>query len=329
MEEPDGPLYARVHRGLRQLIEQRVLPDGLVLLEGPVAAYFGVSRVPVRQALAGLAESGLIRKFRGRGYLVDPDRSGAAPLRLAFQSIGLPDRPANSRRGSRQYVWQRVYDDIASEVARCLLFGTYRIREAGICERYGISRTVVREVLGRLMTRGLIDKDGQSHWICGPFTARANNEQYGMRMILEPAALRAVVGSKRLPDVGAMLSRLDLAQSRGLALSDEDISLLDQDIHGLLLEPCANARLMATIIQNQLPLNISRTFFAHFGVAAAEPMLEEHRNILTALAAGRCDAAADALTAHLGAALRRSQARLKVLAVVDQPDLPDYLERTH
>jgi DNA-binding GntR family transcriptional regulator len=327
--EAAQPLYERVHHGLHRMIEQGVLPTGLVLLEGPIAAYFGVSRIPVRRALGDLAEVGVIRKFRGRGYLVDPDRADPTPLRLEFRSLDLPDRPSSARGGERRYIWQRVYDEIADVVARCLLFGTYRISETGICERYGISRTVVREVLGRLMARGLIDKDSRSHWICGPFTARANNEQYGMRMILEPAALRDAVSTGRLADIRPMLARLESARSLGSALSVRKLTVLEQDLHGLLLEACPNFRLKATITQNQLPLSINRTFYAHFGVAADEPMIEEHHKILAALSDGRVSEASDALAAHLNAARERSQARLKVLAVIDEPGLPDFLERMH
>jgi DNA-binding GntR family transcriptional regulator len=323
------PLYERVHHGLREMIEQRVLPTGLVLLEGPIATYFGVSRVPVRRALSDLAEAGIISKFRGRGYLVDPDRLNPTPIRLEFRSLDLPDRPTGTRHGERRYIWQQVYDEITEMVAQCLLFGTYRIRETGICERYGISRTVVREVLSRLMARGLIDKDNRSHWICGPFTARANNEQYGMRIVLEPAALREAVGAERQPDIGLMLARLERARSRSSALLVQQITVLEHDLHGLLLDACPNSRLKTTIAQNQLPLSVNRTFYAQFGVAADEPMLEEHHRIFAALANGRVGQASEALAAHLRAARERSQARLKVLAVIDEPSLPDFLERMH
>lgn len=328
-EDGQTPLNVRVFRGLRALIDQAVLPKGFVLLEGPVAAYFGVSRVPVRKAFLDLAAGGMVRKFRGRGYLVDPDQEKPEPLRLPLRSLDLPSRPANDFVRQRKYEWQRVYEDVAGEIARCLLFGTYQIREAGLCERYGISRTVVREVLGRLMMRGIIDKDPRSHWICGPFTARANDEQYRMRMILEPAALKEVADSAALPDIGAMIARLDEVRLRPGAPSAAQIAELDHDMHSALFENCTNTRLKAAIVQNQLSLNINRTFYTHFGVDAGEPMLEEHRNVLTALHAGRTGAGLKALNVHLMAARERSRARLKVLAVIEEPALPEFLERTH
>lgn len=323
------PLHKRVHHGLTALMERRAFPNGLVLLEGPIAAYFGVSRVPVRKALADLAERGVIRKFRGRGYLVDPEKRNPAPLRLAFQTLDLPARPTGDFGSQRKYEWQRVYDGIAEDVAQCLLFGTYQIREAGLCERYGISRTVVREVLGRLMTRGIIDKDRRSHWICGPFTAKATSEQYQMRMILEPAALRECAETGGLPDVERMIARLDEVRSRGSASSSTGMSELEDDLHGAMFQSCANGRLKASILQNQLALSVNQTFYRHFGVSAGEPMFDEHRRILILIASREIDRALKALVGHLEAARDRAQARLKVLAVIEEPDLPPFLERTH
>jgi DNA-binding GntR family transcriptional regulator len=179
------------------------------------------------------------------------------------------------------------------------------------------------------MTRGLIDKDNRSHWICGPFTARSNDEQYGMRMILEPAALKDMAVRDHGLDVEAMLARLEQARRQSRPLSPAQIGSLEQDLHAVLPEACPNVRLRSAIVQNQLPLNINRTFYSHFGVAQDEPLLDEHRRVFSALLGGRTDEAANALADHLDAARSRSRARLKVLAVVAEPDLPDFLERVH
>ena len=54
--------------------EQKILGNeiavGTVILEGPIAEFFGVSRAPVKTALAHLIDQGLVKRFEGRGYLV-------------------------------------------------------------------------------------------------------------------------------------------------------------------------------------------------------------------------------------------------------------------
>ncbi|MBN9058031.1 MAG: GntR family transcriptional regulator, partial [Rhizobiales bacterium] len=64
------PAYASIAERLRLGIESGSLPQGAVLLEGPLASIFGSSRSPVKQALAQLEEEGLLRRFDGRGLLV-------------------------------------------------------------------------------------------------------------------------------------------------------------------------------------------------------------------------------------------------------------------
>jgi DNA-binding GntR family transcriptional regulator len=57
------------HLWLRTMILERELPPGTVLLETPLSVRLGVSRTPIREALARLAQEGLITR-RTRGYTV-------------------------------------------------------------------------------------------------------------------------------------------------------------------------------------------------------------------------------------------------------------------
>ena len=55
--------------------------------------------------------------------------------------------------------------------------------------------------------------------------------------------------------------------------------------------------------------------------------LTEHRAVLRHLLDGDVDAATEALGAHLYAGQERTLKRLKVLAVLPEPDLPKYMQR--
>ena len=44
---------------------------GTILMEGSLAALFGSSRTPVKQALDALSDRGVIRRHNGRGFIVD------------------------------------------------------------------------------------------------------------------------------------------------------------------------------------------------------------------------------------------------------------------
>ena len=62
-EETGSARYEVIRQLLHNILMQKRIPQGLVLLEGPLAQLFGTSRVPVRRALSLLHEEGLIARF--------------------------------------------------------------------------------------------------------------------------------------------------------------------------------------------------------------------------------------------------------------------------
>jgi DNA-binding GntR family transcriptional regulator len=77
------PLTERVHARLREdILHARLLP-GAVVLEQELAARFGVSKTPVREALRLLVQDGWVIVLPRRGYLVRP--LGLDDLRDVFQ----------------------------------------------------------------------------------------------------------------------------------------------------------------------------------------------------------------------------------------------------
>ena len=83
------PRYELISRVLRTNIQRGTLPEGLVLLEGPIAAVMQTSRVPVQSALRLLMSEGLVHRFEGRGYLVGEEGKGIAPLRRDIREFTL------------------------------------------------------------------------------------------------------------------------------------------------------------------------------------------------------------------------------------------------
>ncbi len=180
------------------------------------------------------------------------------------------------------------------------------------------------------LKKGLIDKDSKSHWIAGPYTAKLNAELYELRQILEPAALYRAAGNFQQSELLDIRERLDNARaSSGNKLSLPIFESLEHDLHGRLISRNTNDRLQAVIIQNQLPIKINQMFYKHFGVRADAPALKEHSRVIDLLIRDNPSAASAALENHLIASGKRTLARLKVLAVLPEPKLPSYLERSH
>ncbi|PXY00576.1 GntR family transcriptional regulator [Halomonas sp. LBP4] len=314
-----------IQASLREAILAQRVPSNLVLLEGPIARLYGTSRGPVRKALELLHEQGVISRFEGRGFLATPEPDSVTPTREALtpEMLGLAadDQPAVDTRPAAD----RIYAQVEEAVATCLAFGHFRIVETILSEYHGVSRTVAREVLGRLRNQRLVEKDHYSHWLAGPLTAQAVSEDYEIRVLLEPAALRASGPLLDRAELKAMQAGVQRMIDHPDLQSAATITRLEQDLHQRCLRHYRNRKASEMIAQCQLPVVVNRIFFQTLGVPPDEPLLMEHKLVLDHLLFGAFDAAASSLQSHLQAAAERTRRRLKVLSVFPEPDLPPYL----
>jgi len=318
------PYYEIVRDELARNIAAGKLWPGVVLLEGPIASLLGVSRGPVKRALELMAEDGLIRRFGGRGYLVGGRRDTAKPNRVNLLTLDL-EVSGEIQDYAQRATWQKIYGEVAESVVACTPFGAYQISESAMCEHFEVSRTVVRDVLGRLNHDGLIEKDRWSHWTAGPLTARDVQESYEMRRLLEPAALRVSAPSLVRAEIEAMRERVQSARRAGDSCDVDSFEEIERDLHETCLAPVPNRRLIATIRQSRLPDVISRVFAQHFGLNQNEAALKEHDLVFAELLKGNGPSAAQALELHLLAAMERTRARLKVLSVLNAREIAPYL----
>lgn len=317
--------YAMIHQVLRDAIVNGAAAHGLVLLEAPLAELFGTSRVPVRKALDLLHQQGLISRFDGRGYLVNPDAVEVEPLRLTLSrtQFGLD---SSEELVDTRPLGERIVEEIGAALSTCIAFGHFCLDEQIAAEHYGVSRAVVREALMRLRDRGLVEKEPYSQWLAGPLTAREVTEDYELRACLEPEALRQTAPGLSRETLDAMLARVIDAQGNP-DTTLADIERIEEDLHHHCLAGLQNRKIATLIRQGQSPMIISRIFYSVLGIGADEAMLAEHRLILELLLHGAFDAAALNLKEHLHRARLRMLQRLKVLSVLPEQELPSYLTK--
>ncbi|MBU4609416.1 GntR family transcriptional regulator [Achromobacter sp. GG226] len=103
----ESPLFARVRDALRTAILRGELPPGAKLpSEAQLSAQHGVSRITVRQALAELQASGLVRTVNGRGSFVSQPGApgGQSPLVGVLESMRKRGFRAHGRLVSQRTV---------------------------------------------------------------------------------------------------------------------------------------------------------------------------------------------------------------------------------
>src|SRR5215468_2236701 len=76
----------RVYADLRRRIRELTLPPGAPLRKEEIAAALGVSRAPVSEAIARLAEEGLVDVFPQHGSFVAPIRAADVRESLFIRS---------------------------------------------------------------------------------------------------------------------------------------------------------------------------------------------------------------------------------------------------
>ena len=315
-----GPLYLTVRDLLADKITSGEIAPGTVLREAAVARQLGVSRAPVRRALALLTEASALRGLDGGGHVVGL----AAPV--ALSSRALSDILADDSGGiSRSAAWERIFDQVSREITECMPFGSYRIHEVELGNCHGAGRTVAREVLWRLADRRLIHKDRRSHWIAGQMSARDIRETFEMRAVLEPAALRVVAAALDRDWLRGFGERIAAALDRFPACGAAAVDRVEDDLHLRMLEGLPNARMLGSIRRNQVAMVVPRLFRAAFPLRDDRETLRAAGWIVQHLLAGAADAAAMVLKTHLERTEQLTLARLRVLSIVPPPAAAPYL----
>lgn len=314
----------RLHRQIYDILEDRIrgglLDADAKLHEAHLASAFGVSRAPVRQALAELAEAGLVAKDGAQGFRVVTGL-GATTAR----SGGGPAAPAPIGKLQAASSWQAIYARVEPAIAARMAVGRWQINESEMARFHDVSRTIVREVLARLQERGLVRKDGRSRWFAPALTPGYVAELYQMRWILEPVALLDALPQVPPGQLRDLRANLRAAIDRADQLNGADLDRLETEMHVHLLAGCRNTSLAAAIRLYQ-SLLVAHTFLYDRlpRLFAAEPFLPEHLAVADRLCAGHFEEAAERLGEHLRAS--NDRATLRIRHVAASTDIDGLLE---
>ncbi|MVA55240.1 GntR family transcriptional regulator [Agrobacterium vitis] len=304
---------------LRSNIAEGLLPQGLVLLEGHIAEILQTSRAPVQRALQALEADGLVHRFQGRGYLVGPTGFGIEPLRTDIRSIGLTVAKHADDALQNRASWERIYDTVERDVAGCVVFGRYRIIETELASHFNVSRTVVRDVLARLSERGLVRKNQSSHWIAGPLTAQTIKDHFGLRAMLEPQALTTAAPHIDSEALLCLLDQLRQLERDHAGDGLRDLMEMQQGFIDICILATPNEKLRELIRNNLLPVTAATNLLARLGLPGDLTTITEFRLIVELLARGATTAAAAMHGTHLDAALNRTIAQMKIVAIIPDP----------
>ena len=315
--------YATIAGQIRKGIEDGSLPNGIVLLEGPIAALFGCSRSPVKQALASLQHDGLLSSFDGRGLLVgktgEPNRQKVTPAMLQLDM--------EEGINAKSFAWQPHYYDFEREIILRSVFGRARVNELALARHLDVGRTVAHDLLIHAREVGIVVKDERSHWWIVPLDEKRFEDLYELRILLEPVALKGAIG--RIPE--ARLDEIERGLARAVrdfpAVSGPDLDVLESDLHIDCNSYCRNPEILEALKRTRCLLVAGKHIqLAISNNSNVDPFMEEHQEIVAEVRAGNRSAAARKLVRHLELSAKKASHRLKAFRESQQTDDLPYVQ---
>ncbi|MDB6176596.1 GntR family transcriptional regulator [Paracoccus sp. Z330] len=193
-------------------------------------------------------------------------------------------------------------DDAYSLILAAIEAGTYRpgdrLVESELAERFGVSRTPVREALQRLETQAMLVRDGRS-LIVGSLDHNQLAELYVVRAELEALAAR-LAARHATPEEVRVLARMVAEDQKSIG-DPEFLARANKRFHHQLHLASHNRYLVQQLdLVHRTMALMAKTSLAAEG--RGEMALTEHKNIVDAIAAGDGDAADAALRQHISMA---------------------------
>lgn len=186
------------------------------------------------------------------------------------------DSPVAEHRTLREVIAQTIRDGIIK--------GTFRpgqhITEPDLAERFGISRTPIREAFRQLESEGFLETTPRKGTVVAPVTERDVHEFYEIKSLLEGyAASKAAarIGADELAAMEAANERLVAAHRAG------DLKTMvaeHNEFHAIFVRASGNERLAQLIESLVLRFQRFRVLLSLSG--AIEDFAGEHRQIIEA-----------------------------------------------
>lgn len=182
-----------------------------------------------------------------------------------------------------------------------------RLNIDALSREFNVSSSPIREALTRLSALGLVSS---SPFAVAPMPSREWFEQLlEYRIVAESWAARQVARSRPAETLEKMATALRATERNALGQKASDYftasNKTEQSFHAAMLAGAGNDVLAQTIHNLHPHLHHAR-LFAEIPQDIA-PVIEEHRQILAAIAAGDQDAAAQAVENHLRASWKRCE----------------------
>jgi DNA-binding GntR family transcriptional regulator len=213
---------------------------------------------------------------------------------------GTPTVSEDTRKGT---LGGSVYDQLKSDILRWKYKPGQRLPEGAIAERFGVSRTPVREALRRLEQEGLIVYLQQQGYTARNLNLRELNELYQVRVILEESATGLAADVARRGEEGkAELEELRVAWEERVQQTpepgDPNLVYADEAFHETIAGVSGNRYLLGLLRSINERIRIIRIFDFRSEKRIAATY-EEHVRVIRHVTTGRIEEAKRTMREHI------------------------------
>ncbi len=160
---------------------------------------------------------------------------------------------------------QSLADQVYEQMLKDIIGGRTgtKLSEEAMCDKYGVSRTPVREAMLKLERDGLVERIPRRGFFVKRFDVEEIDELFQCRKMLECLALEQ--GFDFIPE--KKLDKLMEAIDNALAESQAGSSLnVDEKLHELIIDACPNRHLreiVGQLIIRTRPIRLLRSYGSH------------------------------------------------------------------
>lgn len=201
--------------------------------------------------------------------------------------------------GKRKMLGQSAYQAILDSIRSGVFAPGDRLLEEEVAERLGMSRTPVREAMGRLQEKGLLQPAPGRGLAIAKLTMEQVFELYAMRGELE--ALVAKFAAQHATEA-EIINLVELNVQFGAARTPQEAAGVNREFHARLYDAARNRYLRAAVedLHETIAVLPSTTFVQSDRISVA---MSEHGEILDAIARRDQDRAAATAKAHISGSL--------------------------
>ena len=192
---------------------------------------------------------------------------------------------------------EKVEEEIIIDILTGKMHSGQRIVEQDLCQRFGLSRTPIRQVLNKIATQGLIRLEQNRGAIVNGLTSRDIDDMLQMRFLLEPQAVKWAI--ERITKEEMSLLEETFAFMEFYTRTD-DFNKMVRINHGfdsIIYDACGNKELERTLQRYAFYIGYANSYIL-YPLNYLPTVLEEHRAIYNAFVVHDPEAGYEAAQVH-------------------------------